>query len=77
MVTGDMNVTLRKTDRSNRQHTQYEMRSFQQIVNSLEFLDLQLQGRNYTWCNKRDEPSYVRLDRFLYPWNGHKSSQTR
>jgi exonuclease III len=65
MVAGDMNVTLQLRDKSNTQHTSLDMRSFQHIVNSLELLDLQLQGRKYTWCNEREVPSYVRLDRFL------------
>jgi exonuclease III len=65
MVAGDMNVTLHTMDKSNTQHTSNDMRSFQQIVNSLELMDLQLQGRKYTWCNERKVPSYVRLDRFL------------
>jgi hypothetical protein len=65
MVAGDINVTLQLRDKSNTQHTSLDMRSFQHIVNSLELLDLQLQGRKYTWCNEREVPSYVRLDIFL------------
>jgi hypothetical protein len=42
MVAGDVNVTLHMMDRSNTQHTPHDMRLFQQIVNSLELLDLQL-----------------------------------
>jgi hypothetical protein len=65
MITGDFNVTLNPMDRSNQQHTMHEMTQFRNVVSSLELMDLQLQGREYTWSNERETPSFVRLDRFL------------
>ncbi|KAL4285443.1 hypothetical protein GQ457_16G011680 [Hibiscus cannabinus] len=48
---------------------------FKAFVFDVGFIDLPLQGR-FTWCNNRDPPTFVRLDRFListdfesaFPW---------
>jgi exonuclease III len=65
IVTGDFNVTLNPLDRSNQNHTQHEMRQFQAEVHNLELIDLTLKGRKFTWSSERENPTFVRLDRFL------------
>jgi hypothetical protein len=65
MLAGDFNVTLHITDRSNRNHSSREMIQFRNLIHSLDLIDLQLKGRQYTWCNEREILSFVRQDRFF------------
>jgi exonuclease III len=65
MIVGDFNVTLHQTDRSNQQHNTHDMIQFKNVTDSLELMDLQLQGMDYTWSNEQETPSFVRLDKFL------------
>lgn len=65
MVAGDFNVTLDLQDRSNTNHHVNQMRAFRGLIEHLELIDLPLLGRRYTWSNERENPTFVRLDRFL------------
>ncbi|OMO99897.1 Endonuclease/exonuclease/phosphatase [Corchorus capsularis] len=38
---------------------------FSDFIENLNFADLPLEGEKYTWCSKRENPSFSRLDRFL------------
>lgn len=65
MVAGDFNVTLKLEDRSNSRHPQHSMMRFRELVNRLELLDLTLHVRKYTWSKEGQNPTFVRLDRFM------------
>lgn len=65
MVAGDFNVTLNLQDRSNLNHHVNQMRGFRGLIEQLELIDLPLHGRRYTWSNERENPTFVRLDKFL------------
>jgi hypothetical protein len=65
MVTGDLNVTLHIKDRSNQNQNINQMRLFRSLIDFVNLIDLPLNGRNYTWSNERNEPTFVRLDRFF------------
>ncbi|GMI75037.1 hypothetical protein HRI_001173000 [Hibiscus trionum] len=39
--------------------------AFRNFVSEAELIDLSLVGGKFTWCNNRDPPTFVRLDRFL------------
>lgn len=65
LIAGYFNVTLNLQERSNTGYPVQQMMRFRSLVNSLGLIDLPLQGRKYTWSNDRDDPTFVRLDRFL------------
>jgi hypothetical protein len=63
LVCGDFNQTVNNSDRS-RQPRQQDV-IFQQLVQTLGLIDLRLHGRQFTWSNEREMPTFARLDRFL------------
>ncbi|KAL6350788.1 hypothetical protein AAG906_031374 [Vitis piasezkii] len=65
LVWGDFNVTLSQRERSRQGRLSGAMRSFAQIVDDLELIDLPMQGGMATWNGGRNNQSWARLDRFL------------
>jgi exonuclease III len=63
LVCGDFNQTVNNSDIS-RQSRQQDV-IFQQLVQTLGLIDLRLHGRQFTWSNEREMPTFARLDRFL------------
>ncbi|XP_078149515.1 uncharacterized protein LOC144544851 [Carex rostrata] len=41
------------------------MDSFNDLISSLQVIEIQLQNRQYTYCNKRPNPSFSKLDRIF------------
>ena len=41
------------------------MNDFNEFIDRMEFLDMPMLGRNFTWCNSFDGDRWSRLDRFL------------
>lgn len=70
---GDFNITLTIQDRNRPANSAdwRNTRQFAQLVSDLGLLNLNLQGRTFTWTNERDSPAMARLDRFLISneWN--------
>lgn len=62
---GDFNLILHEADKSNACINRANLRRFRRTVATLELQDLHLHGRCFTWSNKRDNPTLVRLDRVL------------
>lgn len=71
MLCGDFNTTLNIEDRSNQQQSWSENLRFASVISELNLMNLNLQGRRFTWLNARENPTMVRLDRFLISlaWN--------
>ncbi|XP_078154149.1 uncharacterized protein LOC144549305 [Carex rostrata] len=65
LIAGDFNVTLNLNERSNIGYPMHHMNQFRAVVDRMELVDMPLQGRAYTWASARDNPTFVRLDRFL------------
>lgn len=65
MVTGDFNLILNEADKNNDRLNRVNLRRFRRTVASLGLQDVHLHGRSFTWSNKRDNPTLVRLDRVL------------
>lgn len=63
MINGDFNQTILLYDRSTTSRQQ-DM-GISQLVHSRGLINLHLYGQRYTWSNKRDQPPFSRLDRFL------------
>ncbi|RVX07561.1 Transposon TX1 uncharacterized 149 kDa protein [Vitis vinifera] len=66
---GDFNVILSQRKRSRQGRLTGAMRSFAQIVDELELLDLPMQGGAFTWSGGRNNQSWARLDRFRVTQN--------
>lgn len=41
------------------------MNDFNEFIDRMEFLDMPMLGRNFTWCNSFEGDRWSRLDRFL------------
>jgi endonuclease/exonuclease/phosphatase family metal-dependent hydrolase len=65
MLCGDFNLTLSADDRSNSRGQSQVAAQFEDTIQQLNTIDLDLHGRNFTWSNERDIPTFVRFDRFL------------
>ncbi|PNT71888.1 hypothetical protein BRADI_2g36875v3, partial [Brachypodium distachyon] len=60
---GDFNQTIWPSDRSNSHFNAAEASRFAAAISSLEFLEVPLLGRSFTWTNQQSSPILVRLDR--------------
>lgn len=47
------------------------MCSFNDLIRYLGIIDVNLENRDFTWSNKRPAPVFSKLDRVLFPVNGH------
>ncbi|KAE8687812.1 Beta-adaptin-like protein A [Hibiscus syriacus] len=68
-IGGDLNAYLNPSEKyavAQNWHALDLLRSFVQQTN---LIDLPLSGGMYTWCNNRELPTWVRLDRFLVSSN--------
>lgn len=65
LLVGDFNL-IRKPENRNRPGGDVtEMLMFNDVISSLELVELPLYGRNYTWTNKHPTPLMERLDWFF------------
>jgi hypothetical protein len=63
VVIGDFNLTRAPEDKNNGRFNVAEANCFNELVNALCLLEIPLSDPAYTWSNKRDDPTLVRLDR--------------
>lgn len=68
---GNFNMIASADDKNNSRLNLHMMRRFRCFMADMELRDLYLHGRPYTWANKRDNPTLVRIDRVLCTpaWN--------
>ena len=64
-VGGDFNAVRYETERRGGPFNVRASRNLEFFIQSGEFVDLNLNGRLFTWSNNRAEASMARLDRFL------------
>lgn len=71
-LTGDFNIILNESDKSNDRVDRANLRRFRRTIATLELQDLHLHGRCFTWSNERENPMLVRLDNWesMFP-NAH------
>jgi hypothetical protein len=65
LIGGDFNI-LRRPDEKNKPN--YNDRwpfLFNEVIDDLNLRELEMMGRNYTWANSLDDPTYEKLDRIL------------
>lgn len=83
VLCGDFNVVRFQHERLGAQGSKKDSELFNDLIRDLDLIDLSLHGRAFMWSNKRDVPSFARLDRFFVSleWVSHyplfeKSAQT-
>ena len=62
VVPGDFNLILDVADKSNDNINRRMMGWFRRVLGDLDLKELYLNGRRYTWSNKRDSPTMEKLD---------------
>jgi exonuclease III len=65
IVGGDFNIIRRREEKNNDNFNTRWTFIFNAIIESLDLRELSLSGRQYTWANRRDTPTYEKLDRIL------------
>ena len=63
MLLGDFNLTRCPEDKNNANYCAPEANRFNELINSLGLIEIPLVDRAFTWSNRRDCPTLVRLDR--------------
>ncbi|GMJ14120.1 hypothetical protein HRI_005081200 [Hibiscus trionum] len=62
---GDFNLFLDQEEKLGLSMNVHLIDVFRDFIFEAELMDLSLVGGKFTWCNNRDPPTFVRLDRFL------------
>ena len=65
LVIRDFNLITSSEDKNNGNINKATKGRFRHLINDLEFRDLPLKGRKFTWSNQQDIPTLVKLDRAL------------
>ncbi|KAK8657413.1 hypothetical protein V6N13_035654 [Hibiscus sabdariffa] len=65
VVGGDFNTFLNPEEKLGLSLNSFSMNVFKEFVGNMQGIDLPLCGGAFTWCNNRDPPTFVRLDRFI------------
>ncbi|KAE8713890.1 Exocyst complex component SEC8 [Hibiscus syriacus] len=62
---GDFNAYLHEEEKIGIGQNRNAMIIFSQFILQFGLIDLPMIGGRFTWCNNQDNPTFVRLDRFL------------
>ena len=62
---GDFNLIYRDEDKSTGNFNRQLMHSFRRLINDLGIKELALHGRKFTWSNRQDTPTLVKLECFV------------
>ena len=65
MLSGDFNLIADPSDKSNDRINRQMMGRFRRCISDLDMHEVYLNGRRYTWSNKRTAPTLEKLDRVL------------
>ena len=65
MVGGDFNIIRRREEKSNDNYNACWPFIFNAIIENLDLREIALSGRQFTWANRREVPTYEKLDRIL------------
>ncbi|CAN6253863.1 unnamed protein product [Urochloa humidicola] len=78
LLLGDFNLTRTPEDKNNSNFHATEANLFNETLHALGLIELPLLDRAYTWSNKREIPTLVRLDRAFInlSWDEHYPNST-
>jgi hypothetical protein len=65
LVGGDFNIIRKREEKKNDNFNARWPTVFNAIIESLNLREIVLSGRQFTWANRRDTPTYEKLDRIL------------
>lgn len=65
IMAGDFNMVRWMVDRSSDIRGTNLMDKFNDLIMELQLIDVPLKNRQFTWCNKREEPVFSKIDRFF------------
>jgi exonuclease III len=63
LITRDFNLIYQASDKNNLNLNRRLMGKFRTTIDDCELLEICLHNRKFTWSNKRENPTLVRLDR--------------
>ncbi|KAG2573863.1 hypothetical protein PVAP13_7KG284000 [Panicum virgatum] len=63
MIFGDFNLTRSPADKNTGSFNLSDATRFNDLISSIALVEIPLVDRAYTWSNRRDNPTLVRLDR--------------
>jgi exonuclease III len=66
LLAGDFNLIYREEDKNNNNLDRAMMGRFRRWINDLALKEVPLHGRKFTWSNRQNSPTLVRLDRAFY-----------
>jgi exonuclease III len=70
-ILGDFNMIRRKNEKNKGPINSRLMRLFNNSIDSLQLMELDLHGRLFTWSNEQNDPTMSRIDRFLATTEWH------
>jgi hypothetical protein len=65
LIGGDFNIIRNRREKNNDRYEDRWPFLFNAVINSLNLRELELSGRQYTWANNLQIPTYEKLDRIL------------
>jgi hypothetical protein len=65
LIGGDFNIIRNRREKNNDRYEDRWLFLFNAVINSLNLRKLELSGRQYTWTNNLQMPTYEKLDRIL------------
>jgi exonuclease III len=65
LIGGDFNIIRRHDEKKNNNFNPRWHFIFNAIIESLDLKEIALTGRQFTWANRREVPTYEKLDRIL------------
>jgi hypothetical protein len=72
MILGDFNMIRRAREKNKGIINRRIMSQFNKTIDDLQLLELDLNGRAFTWSNEQNEPTMTRIDRFLATTKWHQ-----
>jgi hypothetical protein len=65
LIGGDFNILRHKEDKNNENFNGHWPFMFNAIIESLDLREIAMSDRQYTWANRRANPTFEKLDRIL------------
>ena len=72
IILGDFNMIRRAREKNKGLINRRIMSLFNKTIDDLQLLELDLNGRAFTWSNEQNEPTMTRIDRFLATTEWHQ-----
>jgi exonuclease III len=65
LIGGDFNIIRKREEKNNNNFKAHWPFVFNAIIEHLDLREIALSGRQYTWANRRESPTFEKLDRVL------------